>query len=542
MSLDKINELVNSIAKLVESSEKNNEKVAIPVLSVKLHRLAEAHPYDQSIVSMASIVSKMADHDKLFITRTELKDLYNKLYSRNTKLAEYLEAELGSAPEIKKEAFEQTQAPLTNSHKPFVDPVLANALAAAWDGAVPLKSFTQDAATLAKRAVASNLDVWNLRASTLDVEAGNEYFIVIKADYNTPKGTTSVFVPVETRKGKVLEPSVFMCNAGPQELNNTNLKNYITKFAGAKLRVRAGDVLKVLTKEVTGTDIISDLEMAVTKVASAKEQGHKEAGFIGGITGQSIYSEPKKDVNLPHSKETETFAAKFASASGIADFTHGSDKLNLGRDVIVRQLAGFGIKNPQIRVISSDDTTIFYGVSLFGGKTAFKVPVKIANDRIVSPDVLICDGSVASFSKESISDLLVASATDSKVAAATSSQHALTPAELVQNVRMAVAEGNYSKAEDALNILQQSGNATAYRDAFASYINGMGAIKKEASEKTTCSRIVKNATSSHPLCGHTNLPLHKVYQDEHGNCQPLYRKGMKETSEGAFFMNAKIFG
>jgi hypothetical protein len=54
--------------------------------------------------------------------------------------------------------------------------------------------------------------------------------------------------------------------------------------------------------------------------------------------------------------------------------------------------------------------------------------------------------------------------------------------------------------------------------------------------------IVKSSSSEHPVCGHTGLPIHKVYQDDGGNCRPLYRRGMDETYEGASFMNAKIFG
>jgi hypothetical protein len=55
--------------------------------------------------------------------------------------------------------------------------------------------------------------------------------------------------------------------------------------------------------------------------------------------------------------------------------------------------------------------------------------------------------------------------------------------------------------------------------------------------------LIKNSkVSEHSICGHTGLPIHKVFQDKNGNCQPLYRRGMDETYEGASFMNAKIFG
>jgi hypothetical protein len=66
-----------------------------------------------------------------------------------------------------------------------------------------------------------------------------------------------------------------------------------------------------------------------------------------------------------------------------------------------------------------------------------------------------------------------------------------------------------------------------------------GTIQKAAS--TTCSRIVRHAHSSQELCGHTNLPLSKVFQDASGECQPMYRKAMQDSREGAYFMNSKIF-
>jgi hypothetical protein len=95
---------------------------------------------------------------------------------------------------------------------------------------------------------------------------------------------------------------------------------------------------------------------------------------------------------------------------------------------------------------------------------------------------------------------------------------------------------------DALNCIKQSGDAKAYVVAFRIFASGLGDSKVEAKEESACKMVMKTASSQHPVCGHTGLPLHKVYQDEHGNCRPLYRKGMDESYEGAYFMNHKIFG
>jgi hypothetical protein len=71
MSLDKIQQLVGSLAKTLE----NKEKLATPVLAAKLAKYAESYPHDQTIGSMALVLGKMASNNTLFITKAELKSL-----------------------------------------------------------------------------------------------------------------------------------------------------------------------------------------------------------------------------------------------------------------------------------------------------------------------------------------------------------------------------------------------------------------------------------------------------------------------------------
>ena len=51
---------------------------------------------------------------------------------------------------------------------------------------------------------------------------------------------------------------------------------------------------------------------------------------------------------------------------------------------------------------------------------------------------------------------------------------------------------------------------------------------------------MKTKHSKYILCSHTNLPLHKIYVDAQGDCQPIYRKGQDNSYEGAYFMNSKV--
>lgn len=540
MSFEKIHQLVGSLAKTVEDSQ----KIATPFLAAKLAKCMEFYPEDQTIGAMARVIDKMADNNTIFIRKAELKSLYNKLYSRNTKFAELFSEELGI--ENQNDKLEVNAGALKEGSAidpyEYADPILANALDSVFDKTATLKMYSKGLADKAEFAVASTLDAWNLKPTSLAVNDGNEKFLVIKADYDTPKGITSFYVPVEIANNKVAEASIFMGNSGPQELNNTNIKYYLKSFAGSKLQVSAPIILSALDSATSNHREISSAEIALTKLNASRQT--KSYSFHNQVIGLKVAEEAPKDIELPKSDEFKSFEEQSLSPSGQAYFQFGKDKVTLARELITRELSGFGYKNHQIVVTATDDSTIFYGVSLDAGRVAFTVPVKLASGKLQKPSVLICNGSMLSFDKGGINTLYVKNQTDYKVAASASPQFGLKPSDLVNNVRDAIAEGNTAKAEDALNVLSNTSDAKSYVIAFQIFMNGLSGKIAKASDESEhkCTLMVKSGGSEHMVCGHTGLPVHKVYQDQHGNCRPMYRRGMSETYEGASFMNAKIFG
>lgn len=535
MSLDKIQQLVNSLAKSVD----DNQKIATPVLAAKLANAVDAYPGDQTIGAMSRVIGGLATHNTMFISKAELKALYTKLYSRNTKFAELFQDELGVVEE---------QAPVTTMQRdeavnlnPYevADPVLANALNSVFDKHLPVKMYSQALANKAMASVGSTLDSWNLKPSSLTVNDGSDKFLVIQADYETPKGVTSLYVPVEIRNNSVVEASVFMGNSGPQELNHTNIKTYVRGHAGSKLKVSGAGILSVLTSAASENREVSDAELALTRL-NATRQGKSEF-FSNQVVGLKVAEASVKDVQLPKYDEFVSFEKQFTSAYGQAAFQFGADKVKLASDHIARELTGYGHKNPQIKVAGTDTNTLFFSVALDAGRVAFTVPVKLANGKLTKPGFMLCNGSVSTFDQEGINELYVTNQTDFKAAASASPEYGNKPSDVINNIRAAIAEGNHAKAEDALNVLANSGDEKAYASGFQIFLEGLNS-GKVAKASVQCSRMIKNSTSEHPICSHTGLPVHKVYQDKDGNCQPLYRRGMAESYEGASFINAKIFG
>jgi hypothetical protein len=527
------NELKNtasSVMKLIE----DNEKISLQRFASKLEKASETYPEDHTIGLMAGVVSRMAG-SKLFISRAEIKDLYKHLQSRNTKFAVLFADELGEVeklPEPKKynrEHDDESLSILNKAYEKIVDPVLANALHNAFGNKTT--AYSETFATRAKDVCTRGLSEF---AATIEVASGNEDVIVCRASFETPKGKTSVFVPVEIVAGKIITPSVFVGNAGPEDLTRENVKNYIVANVGKKLTISDSLVLAAVENIKHGElSTISNVDIALTKLNATKEQ---PADFAQGqVLYQKVDKEDKNvEVATPkYAGETE-LSERFETAFGIANFKFGK-KVELGRDIISKHLTGFGLANHQISVCDSNDNTIFYAVSLNNGKVAFRVPVRVQDGKLLAPTMLLANGSAESFSKDGIGKILTP---DIRTAAAASPLFIKKASELVEIVRVAMDEQNYTAAEEALTVLSAVDDERAYATAFECYKNGLGGVKTVA---TQCSNIIKSATSTHELCGHTGLPLHKVYQDKQGNCLPKYRQGMADSYEGASFMNSKVY-
>jgi len=482
----------------------------------------------------------MSENKTVFISKAEFKDLYNKFYTRNSKFADYMREELGESNDVVGPTYASKEsAPITDTFESVADPILSNALASAFESGAHIKAFSKKTAEKARDFVKKDLDRWGVKASRMEIDSGNEHFIVIKADYDTPKGITSILVPVEVSGENVTEPTLFMTNAGPKELNNTNIKNHIKSSTGTKLKITGQDMVNILTKNAFPEKSVSNAELALIKLNASKDSG----GDFGSILGLNLEAKSRNtEIVVPKLSESDSFSAKLGESLAFIALKFGKDKVDTGRNVIQRFMNDFGYKNTQINVLGADNQSIFYGVSIDDRKTSFKVPVKIESNRVLQPEILICSGSVAEFNKSSIQNLILQNQTDFKVAVASSPQYGLKPSELIENVKMAVLEGNLYKAEDALNVIKESGDNESYVIAFNEYISGLNSSKKIANDGCGCSLIIKSASSQHAICGHTNLPLHKVYQDEHGNCLPIYRKNIEANYQGAFFMNSKIFG
>lgn len=548
MSLRQLNEIITKAAKAVY----DNETYAVGVLAARARKAAEAYPTDKTILTMTGFLNKRASSNSLFITRAELKDVYNRLYSQNNKFAEFFMEELGIEPNPEKVPTFQRDSNegknlIEGAYEKLADPILSNALASAFDKTIAYRPFSETSAKDAQATCEYELSRVGLPTKDISVVAGQSDLLICQAAYDTPKGKSHVLLPIEIKNGKALLPTMFLSRVGFVDLDADTLKTHLIVTAGKSFKVDVNKVLEIVSNAKNGNtdEPLNEIEKIAMRTVMANETS------ISHTPNAILYQEVDKiqptfeEPVYEQAPEVQSFASRMTSKAGVAEFTFGKKATDAGRDIIRKTMSRFGYTHAQVAISDCNKDNIVYAVAV-DSTGGFKVPVKVTKGNIEIPVLIISANGLAEFSKEGVSEALSEMA-DQEVLAVASPVYGQKPSDLIKQIRAAMAESNYLKAEDALNVLKNSGDVKAFKTGYGIYISalseGNAPFEKTASKISgaNCKMPQKVASSKYVICGHTNLPLHKVYQDKNGDCCPLYRKGMSESSEGASFLHSKIY-
>lgn len=512
MSFNQFKKLVTQAATTIEGSE----KFALPILAVRAKKQAEAHPYDVTSVGMYKYLTKKAEKET-FISRTELKNAFAKLGTTDglfarafadelaIKEVEYKPVLAGAAPkkDIVKSAMENT-----------ADSFLTHTLTAIFDK-VPVTPYTSSMAKQASLAVLDRLNR-SVGPRKVEVVGGKSNILVCAATYETPKGSATVLVPVEFQDGTPLVSDSFLSQAGFVSATKENLNSHISATAGKTFEVDVNKMLNILVEPVKQA---SEMDMIIARSKIAQGTATHTAD---GILFQTLEKKASAPVEFEDKAQVAEFGARLSTSRGQAEFLHGANA-NKARNMVVKAMKDFGYNAVNVNVCDSDENKIFLAVAI-SGKAGFKVAVDGKNPEM--PKFAVTAEGLHAFSRPGIAEILSESP-DKRAIASASPLYGLKSSELLNTVEASVQAGNMAAAEDALMILEVSDNPEAYRRAFVAYTQGLQGHVKIAS--TTCASPRDIPYSIHKICSHTNLPLHKVYQNEHGECLPLYRKNQSEV-------------
>lgn len=426
-----------------------NEKFAIPILAARARRAAQECPHDAPLVTASQVLTKMASSDKMFISRTDLNKLYDQLYAPNTKLAEVFSEELDRNVLKSPQVFQRSQdegVSIDQDYERVADPLLSNALSAAFDG--KYQPYSKKIAQAAERSCMRELNGLGVPPKQVEVFAGQEDLILCRAAYETPKGQSSVLIPIEIKDDHALLPTIFVSEAGFTDLDTETLTRHIISTAGRSFRADGEGILRVLSNAKNGIKkVASTVEMAAMKIRAAKEATPELPAIFASMDNPI---DPVKLPEIPKTAEEESFASRLSKPDGIARQVFGSQAVDAGRNMIAKRMARMGYRNVQVKVADVTDNTIYYAAAL-GVSAGIKVPVTIKNGVVNQPTVAIASGKVKEFSKAGLSELF--EKPDGKMAAVASPAYGLRPSELLERVKQAIADDNLVKAEDAINVL-----------------------------------------------------------------------------------------
>lgn len=535
MNPNDINSFKNAVD-LIKTALDANEKFLVGPLAVRLSKAAEENPGDQTIYSMSAFLRSKAEKE-MFISKAEINSVYNKFYTNGTICAEYLDKEIHKRAEFEGNKMERDPNEGSFDYFKSADPVLTNALESAFDSTVAFKEYSNEIAKLAEKTCAKELCNFPLQPSKIEAVDGNLDVILCKASYETPKGLSHVLIPVEVSGNKTLFPTVFVSASGFENLNKDNLGKHLVATAGKAFKANVGAILNVIKTAkhgVSESSSLNEVEQIVLKASL-----NKKANVLENAMFFELNDKNAGDVQLKaNSDDVESFAQKLGSSKGLAEITFGKELVENGRKMIRLAMESFGHK-VQVVVADVNKDQVVYAAS--NGVSGIKVPVKFANNKPIPPSIALASGTIESFDQEGVDKLF--SENDVEKASLASEFYGSKSNELIEAVKVAMNDRNYEKAEEVLNVLAHSGDSKAYKFAFSVYLNEIGAkpVEKVASEIQKCAMQVKSPNSIHIMCGHTNLPLNKVYQDAQGNCLPLYHKNVEHTNESGSFLDSKIY-
>ncbi len=523
----RINGLIDKVSKTIDG----NEKYWTSALEVKAETLAAQFPHDHTVVGMYNFLRARASKNHL-ISRAELQDAHRRLYSRSHIFRDAFINELG--PVVEKELNKVQHDEFEN--KPFttgVNPDLMASVAGIFgNGAHRLSEGT---VKKAEAIVMRSLNSFSYKPYSLTAIASNEDGVVCSVDYETPKGMVSVVVPVEVESIGPLTPTTFVSTAGFVDLTEENLNHYLQASVGKKFKLDPSVILQAIkTAKGRAIDPITaelDSLIALSKMGT-------DSSDLNGIVGLKL-DDKIEELPQAFAEETATFAQRLSTVGGEAEFLLGKSVVEAATKSLIGRFSSLGYRHPKIKISGYNTSAIIYSANV-DNAVAFTVQANVANGTVKIADVVVSNGEIFDFTSSGMNEMMSSKVdVDSLVSA--SSIGSLNNAQKIEVVRMAVADGNLAAAEEAIYVIQQTGDEVSSRIALAHYLNGIGSeeISKTAAPivKTSCSMKRKVSSSKYEVCGHTGLPIHKVYQDEHGACLPLYRKASTPPGSPSIMQN-----
>ncbi len=522
--MDPLKQLVGLASGLLKNADVGREYTMDYVVS-RLENALDEYPHDSVIRSVAQVIEKQAKRGKLTTSQKELYDVYNHFasLSANSMIKEAI-------GDILYPSNKSPQATVSNvteyTHRP-TSPEMSfriehNPLENLFDKNIHAASYYDPTlAKLAKHALTEELNNIGVPPTDIKIFAGNDHGIVYDVIYENKLGIAHVAIPVDISKKKVSTPTVFFNNNQFMDLTAENLNKYIVAVASVEefKDVAAHGSLK------TSSSMLSS-SFAFEEDAPAAIQLDRVA-----------MPDALKDL--------------VAFEEAIIDSSTGfsAELVRTAKALCTRELNNMGFKT-QVMLSEATDNCIICSAELNSsvGKVEIKLPVEVLNDRPQIPALFYNEANkdkMYDFTKAELGNYLTAAKTENgQILRYSNDFFNMTYGQLKEEILQCVAKKDYTRAEEALNRIEDKFGPDYHRSALLDYSKYLAYTSADHMErpKHKC-RLLITKGSIEPRCGHYNVSLSRVATNEKGDCELLERKAKYENlaeSTGALLRTNKI--
>lgn len=521
---NELKQLVDLATGLLKEADVGREFTMDYVVS-RLDSALDEYPHDPIIRSVAQVVNKQIKSGKMTTSQKELYSIYNHFagLSSTSMIKEAVGDLLYPVENLPKATVSnetqythranQNNLDIKIEHNPLENIFDKNISAATY--------YDPTLAKLGKYALVEELNNIGVPPSDIMVSAGSDKYIVYDAIFTNKLGTAHIPMFVLLNNG-IQAPTHFYTKSEFVELTSENLNKCIVE--------------KATSDDVDAVNLSGGVKMSSSVVSPL-------------FTFEEDAPKPivVDKVNMPDAlKDLASFENAVLDTS--TQFT--PELVRTAKAICGRELNNMGFK-AQVSLSEATDNCIICVAELDSsvGKVEIKLPVEVVDSRPQIPSLFYNDAQkdkIYDFSKEELSSYLTSVKSENgQILRYSNDFFNMTYGQLKDEVINGVVSKDYTRAEQAINRINDQFGQEYYQSALADYAKYL-AVASSAQEKTTqqhkC-RLLITSGSLEPRCGHYNVAVHRVITDEKGNCELIDRKSKYDNlaeSTGAMMRTNKI--
>lgn len=540
-----ITNIKSEAERLLRELQQGNEYIIAQVDS-KMRQAVTQYPRDTVIRAVAGVIERMATNDpSRVISQGEINKIYNNLVGlgSNTQFREALGEFLNTQIEVTS----TTDPEFISKNRDTQDTSL-DVMAGVDNELKILFEQSEDKYDTEKIAGAKNRVQLELASIGFDktrtkFAGGSSEFMIFSSDLDTNRGAVRVYVPCEANTENL--PSVFVGGDQFMELTAENINTHIIESANFRTQLPPVHAilhsLNILTAQVKQAMPEDDFNKIAQKIPTDKTMPLSAPSLLGEMPeGKPLGIVEMPRVNTPEPLKVLANDLEEQMVETALDFPLVS--VRAAKKMLVAEINAMGFTGTQVKIAAPTQDGFICEAILNAptGKVSIEVPIEMKQNRPLIPNVFAKDDQVFDFDEHSIKAFVSNGSNRDTYINRDNQLLELDISKLKDLLIRSAIDKKFDTCDEIMAVAAERFDAVTYRNL----ITDFNSILKNASThtETCCSRQIKSPNSIYKYCGHHNVPIHDVVQDEDGNCclKKTYFSRQAQQAEGAMFSNAKV--